>query len=182
MRYTIGLTAALVAALACALAAAPVALGQGSFPTRPVRIVVAYPPGGGIDIMARQLAERLAPQWGQPVVVENRPGASTIPATELVAKSAPDAMIQRMTSTFDQPASQPPYSTDRGGHAAHPASSVLSSAAGEQRTELAGELRQPNANYGRMARQQHLAETLNGAGIDLADPVQDRSVLVIAAR
>ena len=102
MRHPIALTAALVAALACGLAAAQPALAQGSYPTRPVRIIVAYPPGGGIDIMARQIAERLAPQWGQPVVVENRPGGSTIPATELVAKSAPDGHTILLTtdSTF----------------------------------------------------------------------------------
>lgn len=102
MRHTIGFTAALIAAIACGVAATPVALGQGAFPTRAVRIVVGYPPGGGIDVMARQLAERLAPQWGQPVVVENRPGGSTIPATELVAKSPADGHTILLTtdSTF----------------------------------------------------------------------------------
>ena len=63
--------------------------GQG-WPSKPVRIVVAYPPGGGIDVMARQIADKLTPAWGQPVVVENRPGANTIVATDAVAKSAPD--------------------------------------------------------------------------------------------
>jgi tripartite-type tricarboxylate transporter receptor subunit TctC len=89
------------AALACAMAACA-AHAQSTYPTRQVRIVVAYPPGGGIDIMARQLAERLAPQWGQPVVVENRPGGSTIPATELVAKSPADGHTILLTtdSTF----------------------------------------------------------------------------------
>ena len=61
-----------------------------SWPAKPVRIVVAYPPGGGIDVMARQIAERLTGAWGQPVVVENKPGANTIVATDSVAKSAPD--------------------------------------------------------------------------------------------
>ncbi|MBA3505053.1 MAG: tripartite tricarboxylate transporter substrate binding protein, partial [Betaproteobacteria bacterium] len=65
------------------------ALAQ-SWPTKPVRIVVAYPPGGGIDVMARQLAEKLTATWGQPVVVENKPGANTISATDSVAKSEPD--------------------------------------------------------------------------------------------
>jgi tripartite-type tricarboxylate transporter receptor subunit TctC len=89
------------AALACAMAACA-AHAQSTYPTRQVRIVVAYPPGGGIDIMARQLAERLAPQWGQPVVVENRPGGSTIPATELVARSPADGHTILLTtdSTF----------------------------------------------------------------------------------
>jgi tripartite-type tricarboxylate transporter receptor subunit TctC len=61
-----------------------------AWPTKPVRIVVAYPPGGGIDVLARQLAEKLTPAWGQPVLVENRPGANTIVATDAVAKSAAD--------------------------------------------------------------------------------------------
>jgi tripartite-type tricarboxylate transporter receptor subunit TctC len=81
-----------------ALAVAGAAHAQGAWPARAVRIVVAYPPGGGIDVLARQLADRLAPQWGQAVVVENRPGGSTIPATELVARSPADGYTVLMTS------------------------------------------------------------------------------------
>src|SRR5438874_9098262 len=62
-----------------------------TWPSKPVRIVVAYPPGGGIDILGRQLAERLTAAWSQPVVVENKPGANTIVAADAVAKSPPDA-------------------------------------------------------------------------------------------
>jgi len=69
-----------------------------AWPTKPVRIVVAYPPGGGIDVLARQLGEKLAPAWGQPVVVENKPGANTIVATDAVAKSVPDGHTILMTS------------------------------------------------------------------------------------
>ena len=69
-----------------------------SWPAKPVRIVVAYPPGGGIDIMARQLADKLSAVWGQPVVVENKPGANTILAADTVAKSAPDGSTVLMTS------------------------------------------------------------------------------------
>ena len=61
-----------------------------AFPTKPVRIVVAYPAGGGIDVMARQIAGKLSGPWGQPVVVENKPGANTILAADAVAKAAPD--------------------------------------------------------------------------------------------
>ena len=68
------------------------------WPAKPVRIVVAYPPGGGIDVMARQIAERLTGAWGQPVVVENKPGANTIVATDSVAKSAPDGYTLLMTT------------------------------------------------------------------------------------
>jgi len=69
-----------------------------TWPAKPVRIVVAYPPGGGIDVMARQIAERLSSAWGQPVVVENKPGANTIVATDAVAKSAPDGHTVLMTT------------------------------------------------------------------------------------
>jgi tripartite-type tricarboxylate transporter receptor subunit TctC len=68
-----------------------------SWPAKPVRIVVAYPPGGGIDILARQLADKLGSLWGQPVIVENKPGANTILAAELVAK-ATDGHTVLMTS------------------------------------------------------------------------------------
>jgi len=69
-----------------------------AWPTKPVRIVVAYPPGGGIDVMARQLADKLTPAWGQPVVVENKPGANTIVASDAVAKSAADGHTILMTT------------------------------------------------------------------------------------
>src|SRR3989454_4584153 len=74
------------------------AADAGPWPAKPVRIVVAYPPGGGIDILARQLADKLAPPWGQPVLVENKPGANTIVAADAVAKSSPDGHTILMTS------------------------------------------------------------------------------------
>ena len=61
------------------------------WPNRPVRLVIGIAPGSGSDLLARALAQRLTGQWGQTVVVENRPGANTIIATETVARSAPDA-------------------------------------------------------------------------------------------
>jgi tripartite-type tricarboxylate transporter receptor subunit TctC len=69
-----------------------------AWPTKPVRIVVAYPPGGGIDVLARQLADKLTPTWGHAVVVENKPGANTIVATDAVAKSAADGHTILMTT------------------------------------------------------------------------------------
>jgi tripartite-type tricarboxylate transporter receptor subunit TctC len=71
-----------------------------AWPTKPVRIVVAYPPGGGIDVLARQLAEKLTPAWGQPVVVENRPGANTIIAADAVAKSDNHTILMTTDATF----------------------------------------------------------------------------------
>ena len=61
-----------------------------SYPAKPIKLVVPFPPGGSADIIGRTLAQRLAEQMGQPVVVENRAGASAIIGSEFVAKSAPD--------------------------------------------------------------------------------------------
>ena len=66
--------------------------------TKAVRIVVAYPPGGGIDVMARQIAEKLTASWGQTVLVENRPGANTIIAADAVAKAPADGHTVLMTT------------------------------------------------------------------------------------
>src|SRR3954462_8889059 len=85
-------------ALALLLACVAVAAQAQTWPSKPVRIVVAYPPGGGIDVMGRQLAEKLTGMWGQPVVVENKPGANTIVATEAVAKSPADGYTVLMTT------------------------------------------------------------------------------------
>lgn len=63
---------------------------QDSYPSRPIRIIVPLTPGGSTDSMARLLAEKLRVSWGQPVVVENRPGANTIIGTETAARAAPD--------------------------------------------------------------------------------------------
>ena len=61
-----------------------------SFPTRPVRMVVTFPPGGAVDIVGRILGQRLSEVIGQPVLVDNRPGGGQIIGTELVARAAPD--------------------------------------------------------------------------------------------
>jgi len=80
---------ACAASVASALAA-PAALAQPHWPTRPVRLVVPFGAGGPADICARVLGERLTRVWGQPVVTENRPGAGGNIGAELVAKAAPD--------------------------------------------------------------------------------------------
>ncbi len=72
-----------------ALLACAAALAQG-FPSRPIRIVVPFPPGGGTDVVARAVAPVMSQSLGQPVIVENRSGAGGNIGTEAVAKSAPD--------------------------------------------------------------------------------------------
>ena len=75
-------------------AAAPLlarkAVAQAGFPSRALRIVIGFPPGGGIDILARLMAPKMSERLGQPVVVENRPGANGLIATQGVAQSEPD--------------------------------------------------------------------------------------------
>ena len=66
------------------------AMAQGVWPTRPVRIVVPFTPGTGMDILARTIGPKLGEAWGQPVVIENRPGASGNIGAAQVARSAPD--------------------------------------------------------------------------------------------
>lgn len=68
------------------------------WPTKPVRIVVAYPPGGATDTQARLVAKRLTERWGQTVIVDNKPGGNTVIATDTVAKSAPDGNTLLLTA------------------------------------------------------------------------------------
>jgi tripartite-type tricarboxylate transporter receptor subunit TctC len=75
---------------AALLAIAPASAPAQAFPSRPVKIVVPTSPGGATDGFSRALASRLAESWGQPVLVENRPGANQILGADYVSKSAPD--------------------------------------------------------------------------------------------
>ena len=70
-----------------------------SYPTRPVRVLVGFPPGGGTDIMARLLAPRLSESLGQQYVVENRPGATTNIASAMVATATPDGYTLLFTTS-----------------------------------------------------------------------------------
>jgi tripartite-type tricarboxylate transporter receptor subunit TctC len=72
------------------LAVAPPAARAGSWPSRPIRWIVPYPPGGGTDLVARVIATRLEKALGQPVVVDNRPGGSTVTGTAALASAEPD--------------------------------------------------------------------------------------------
>jgi tripartite-type tricarboxylate transporter receptor subunit TctC len=79
------LTAIVLATLGTAAA-----LAQGAFPSKPVYILVPYPPGGAVDIVARTLGDELSKRWGQSVVIENRPGAGGIIAEQALVQSPPD--------------------------------------------------------------------------------------------
>jgi len=82
--------AALAVAVGGAALAAPVAQAQDSYPNKPIRIVVPYPTGGFNDTLGRVVGGKLSEAWGQPVVVDNKPGAGTQIGTALVAKAPPD--------------------------------------------------------------------------------------------
>ena len=87
-------TAAVIAALLVSIAA-----HAQDFPVKPVRIVVPSSPGGGTDILARQLSAKLTERWGQQVLIDNRPGAGQMIGISLVAKAPPDGYTLVMTAT-----------------------------------------------------------------------------------
>lgn len=77
---------------------APMSWAQSAYPNRSLKVIVPQPPGGGFDFVARALAERLAKQLGQSVVVENRPGSGTLVGTDAAAKADPDGYTLLMGS------------------------------------------------------------------------------------
>lgn len=78
------------ALIGCSLASAAYAQGATSYPTKPVRFIAPFPPGGSTDLLARLVAQKLTEAWGQQVVVENRGGAAGTIGVEAAARSAPD--------------------------------------------------------------------------------------------
>jgi len=89
----------LVEACATFVVAAAAAAQPAAFPSRPVRIVVPFAPGGAVDLMTRQLARAVSEQQGYAFIVENKPGASGLIASEAVAKSAPDGYTLLMATS-----------------------------------------------------------------------------------
>ncbi|MEP7208732.1 MAG: tripartite tricarboxylate transporter substrate-binding protein, partial [Casimicrobiaceae bacterium] len=75
---------------AACMAVAATTIQAQNYPGRPVQLVVGFPPGGGVDIVARQLAEKLSQQLGQQVIVDNKAGAAGNIAMEYVARAKPD--------------------------------------------------------------------------------------------
>jgi tripartite-type tricarboxylate transporter receptor subunit TctC len=100
MKPTIAARVAAAAAILIGAMPAGAALGQ-DYPARPVRIVVPFPPGGGADTLGRPIAQKLSEKWGQPVVIDNRGGASGMIGAEIVAKSAPDGYTVLLCSSAE---------------------------------------------------------------------------------
>jgi tripartite-type tricarboxylate transporter receptor subunit TctC len=89
----------IVAALVALLSALGAARAQDTFPSRPVHLYVPFAPGGAVDIVARTLGDELSGRWKQSVVVENRPGAGGVVASEAAAKAAPDGYTLIIVAT-----------------------------------------------------------------------------------
>ena len=94
-----------------AFAQAPTEPSAQNFPNRAVRLIVPFPPGGPTDLMARVYGQKLSEEWGQPVVVENRPGGNSALGAQQVARSAPDGYT--LLVAMDTTLVMNPITTDR---------------------------------------------------------------------
>ena len=113
-RFLIAFAAALVASAAAA---------QTDFPSRQIRLITPFAPGGAIDVLTRTIAERLALRFGQPVVVDAIPGASTIIGTQALVKAPADGhtfMITTMSTAVNNPVMYPKLLWVPAQCAAHP--------------------------------------------------------------
>ena len=101
MNYGIPKTAlrGLFAAVVCLLALLPTSAWSQQYPTRPVRFIVGFVPGGVADLLARALAQKLTDAWGQQVIVDNRAGGGGVISMQLVGKAAPDGYTLLMGSS-----------------------------------------------------------------------------------
>lgn len=84
--------------LAAVLASIPAVARAADFPTRPIRVVVPFPPGGNTDVLARLMGQRITANWNQNVVIDNRPGAAGLLGADLVAKGSADGHTVLMTA------------------------------------------------------------------------------------
>jgi tripartite-type tricarboxylate transporter receptor subunit TctC len=96
------MAACLAVALSCSLSVAQNKSEAESFPDRPIRIVVPFPAGGPTDILSRIIGQKISEHWGQAVIIENRPGANTGIAAQMVARAAPDGytLLSAMDTTM----------------------------------------------------------------------------------
>lgn len=88
-------------ACALALAIASACAGAQNYPSKPIRIIVPFAPGGPADIQGRLIGPKLTEAWGQPVIIENRAGGNTLIGTEILAKAEPDGhVIEIISASF----------------------------------------------------------------------------------
>lgn len=114
MRRALALAAAFVLTIGIEPAEATQSTRSDGYPNRPIRYVVGGSVGGGADSLARAIAQKLVEQWGQQVIVDNRPGGGGIVASEIVAKSPPDGytLLMAFTSHVTNPSLYPKLSYD----------------------------------------------------------------------
>ena len=99
MRKTSGVLAGIFVCAALALAGTPAAQAQDNYPTRPVRVVIAFPPGGPTDFVGRLVTDKMSAELGQRVYIENRPGAAGTVGADNVAKADPDGYSLFLTTS-----------------------------------------------------------------------------------
>ncbi len=102
-----------IALTVMALAAGGSVMAQANYPTKPVKIVVAFTAGGPTDVVARLIGQKLTEAWGQQVVIENKPGAAGLLGSELVAKAAPDGYTLLMATAGNLTVNQHLYQNMR---------------------------------------------------------------------